>query len=180
MNKIIIPDYFKKVISHKWDIIVCLIVIVVCSFFVVIFSDCNWKVLIIFNLPSIILSSIIGYSLGVLIRRILRRNNTKKESIKLTFECVGSLCHKVSELLEESVFTIDWDHSIIPPSIGDNFRIEEFIPGLNLDDKELLFSIYGHATVIERSFYKKENVTYISIVLIDTGEIQKMKEQERI
>lgn len=176
MNKIIIPDYFKKVISHKWDIIVCLIVIVVCFFFVVIFSDRNWKVLIIFNLPSIIL----GYSLGVLIRRILRRNNTEKKSIKLIFECGGSLCHKVSDLLEESVFTIDWDHSIIPPSIGDDFRIEEFIPGLNWDDKELLFSIYGHATVIERSFYKKENVTYISIVLIDTDEIQKMKEQERI
>ena len=118
--------------------------------------------------------------MGVLIPRILRRNNTGKKSIKLIFECVGSLCLKVSDQLEESVFTIDWDSSIIPPSIGDDFRIEEFIPGLNRDEKQRLYSIYGHATVIERSFYRKENVTYISIVLMDSDEIQTMNDQERL
>ncbi|MCZ2660829.1 hypothetical protein O1363_21395 [Bacteroides fragilis] len=173
MNQITIPNYFKKVISHKWNIIVCLIVIVVCFFFVVIFSDHNWKVIINFNLPSIIVGAITGYLFGVLIFRILKRDNTEKKSFKLIFECVGSLCLKVSDQLEESVFTIDWDSSIIPPSIGDYFEIEEFIPGLNWDEKQRLFSIYGHATVIERSFYKKENVTYISIVLMEFDEIQK-------
>lgn len=138
-----------------------------------------WEILINFNLPSIIGGLIIGYSLGVLIR-ILRKNNTEKKGIKLIFECAGSLCLKVSDLLEESIFTIDWDHSIIPPSIGDDFRIEEFIPGLNWDEKEQLFSIYGHATVIERSFYKEENVTYISIVLIDANEIQNKPMHKRL
>lgn len=173
MNEIITSDYFKRVISHKWNIIVCLVVIVVCLSFVVIFSDRNWEAPINFNLPSIIVGSVTGYLLGVLIRRILRRNNTGKKSFKLIFECVGSLCLKVSDQLEESVFTIDWDSSIIPPSIGDDFNIEEFIPGLNSDEKQRLYSIYSHAIVIERSFYRKENVTYISIVLMDSEEIQK-------
>lgn len=164
-------EILKRAISHKWDIIVCLIVIVVCFSLVVIISDQNWKILIKFNLPMIIVFSIIGYSSGVLIRRILRRNNAEKKSFKLIFECVGSLSLKVSALLEESVFTVDWDSSIIPPSIGDDFNIEEFIPGLNWDEKQRLYAIYGHAIVIERSFYKKENATYISIVLMDADEI---------
>ena len=109
-------------------------VIVVCLSFVVIFSDRNWEASINFNLPSIIVGSVTGYLLGVLIRRVLSRNNTEKKSFKLIFECVGSLCLKVSDQLEESVFTIDWDSSIIPPSIGDYFDIEEFIPGLNWDE----------------------------------------------
>lgn len=162
---------FKRVISYKWDIIMCLIVIVLCFSFVAILSDRIWKVLISVDLPIIVISSIIGYSLGILISRTLRRNNAKKKSFKLIFECVGSLSLKVSALLEESVFTVDWDSSIIPPSIGDDFNIEEFIPGLNWDEKQRLYSIYGHAIVIERSFYKKENATYISIVLIDPDEI---------
>lgn len=180
MNEIITSDYFKRVISHKWNIIICLMVIVVCLSFVVIFSDRNWEAPINFNLPSIIVGSVTGYLLGVLIRRVLRRNNTGKKSFKLIFECVGSLCLKVSDQLEESVFTIDWDSSIIPPSIGDDFEIEEFIPGLNWNEKQRLYSIYGHATVIERSFYKKEHVTYISIVLMDSDEIQTMNDQERL
>lgn len=142
--------------------------------FIVIFSEFNWKIL-----SGITVGSIIGYSSGVLIRRILRRNNTEKKSFKLIFECVGSLSLKVSELLEESVFTVDWDNSIIPPSIGDDFIIEDFIQGLNWDEKEWLFSIYGHATVIERSFYKKENAIYISIVLIDTNDNEKLVPSKR-
>ena len=56
----------------------CLIVIVLCFSFVAILSDRSWKVLISVDLPIIVISSIIGYSLGILISRTLRRNNALK------------------------------------------------------------------------------------------------------
>ena len=59
---------FKRAIYHKWDIIMCLIAIVLCFSFVAIFSDRSWKELISFNLP-IVVGSIIGYLLGIIVFR---------------------------------------------------------------------------------------------------------------
>ncbi len=65
-------EILKRAISHKWDIIICLIVIVVCFSFVVIFSDQNWKTLISLYLPAIFACSVIGCSIGRLIRKLYK------------------------------------------------------------------------------------------------------------
>ena len=58
---------FKRAI-YQWDIIMCLIAIVLCFSFVAIFLDRSWKELISFNLP-IVVGSIIGYLLGIIVFR---------------------------------------------------------------------------------------------------------------